>query len=218
MPVDFTPNTGSLLNEGRTNSGLSTQIIIKINNVPVGALQELTVRQNRGLYRVPEIGTDGFIEIVPNSGTTYELSARRVVFDQLRLPESFSRGFRFIAAQRIAFDIDVFDISSVTVNPANADPSDSNGTVVMTYKNCWFNTYETPYAADNYLITESATIWAETAFISNLSNTTTIPNGGGKRGIIAETDAEGIEVSVNHGGRRGSLDASGLFNSLFDNT
>jgi hypothetical protein len=206
------PNTGSQMSEGRTNSGLSTQIIIKINDVAVGALQNLSVSQNRPLVRVKEIGTDGTIEITPQGATEYELTAGRVVFDQLRLPEAFSRGFRFIAAQRIPFDIEIFDIGSV--NPANADPTNQNGTIVMTYKNCWFTRYETPYTADNYLITETATIWAETAFISNLDKNVAIPNSGGKRGIAAETDAEGIEKGVNHGGRRGAMDASGVFNSI----
>lgn len=84
------PNTGSNINDGhRTSSGLSTQIIIKVSNNPVGALQQLSVAQNRPLQRIQEIGTDGVIEIVPNSATTFELTANRIVFDQLRLPESF---------------------------------------------------------------------------------------------------------------------------------
>jgi len=139
---DF-PNTGSILDrvtgQASTNSGLSTQIIIKVNNVPVGALQRLSVSQSRNLERIKEIGTDGVIEIVPNQATNFELTADRVVFDQLRLPESLSRGFRFINAQRVPFDIDVFDISSV--NPPAAAATNSNGVVVMTYKNCWFTRY-----------------------------------------------------------------------------
>ena len=97
--ADF-PNTQTNIEAGpRTNSGLSTQIIIKVFNSPVGALQNLQVTQNRGLARIVEVGTDGVIEIVPNKATEYELSATRIVFDQLRLPEAFSRGFRFIASQ-----------------------------------------------------------------------------------------------------------------------
>lgn len=210
----FTPNTGSVLDYGRTSSGLSTQIIIRIGNEPVGALQKLSVNQARPLNRIKEIGTDGCIEIVPNGATDYTLSADRIVFDQMRLPEAFSRGFRFIAAQRIAFDIDVFDVSSVNT-PGGATDANSTGVVVMTYKNCWFTRYDTPYASDNYLITETAEIWAETGFISNLDKAVEIPNGG-RTGIIAQTDENGIEAGVNHGGHRGSMDYSGVWSSLWD--
>jgi hypothetical protein len=201
------PNTGTFINAGnRTNSGLSTQIIIKVYNSPVGALQNLSVAQNRPLYRIPEIGTDGIIEIVPNAATTYELTANRIVFDQLRLPESFSRGFRFIAAQRVPFDIDVIDISGTDPNA----PDDDSNKVVSTYKNCWFTRYETPYAADNYIITESATIWCETAYLVQIGR------DGSLRPVERQTDNAGIEADVNYGNRRGSLDAAGLVNSLFE--
>ena len=212
-------NTGSQMDQGQTNSGLSTQIVIKVNNgkTTIGALQRFDVRQNRPLYRVKEIGTDGVIEIVPQSATEFEITASRVVFDQLRLPESLSRGFRFINAQRVPFDIEVYDISSVTT-PNDAGGTDSKGVVVMTYKNCWFTSYSSPYAADNYVITEEAGIWAETAFVSNMKTTSDFPLSNNIRGITAQTEAARNENSVNIGGRRGSLDASGLFNSLFPNT
>lgn len=207
----MTLNTGSVLDAegasgGSTASTLSTQIIIKVDNEPVGALQRLTVAQNRPLQRIQEIGTDGVIEIVPNSATTYELTAERVVFDLLRLPEAFSRGFRFIAAQRIPFDIEIFDIS----NTAASLGEESEGVVAMTYKNCWFTRYETPYQADNYVITETSGIWAETA--SMVATPTASDN---LRGLIPVSDAAGIENDVNIGGRLGSLNATGLANSFF---
>ena len=211
---DF-PNTGSILDtvtgQASTNTGLSTQIVIRVNNQAVGALQSLRVSQNRGLQRISEIGTDGVIEIVPNKATEYEITAERVVFDQLRLPESLSRGFRFISAQRVPFDIDIFDIANVNP-PAGPQTASSTGVVVMTYKNCWFTRYETPYAAENYVITESATIWAETAYISNLQGID-IPNN--IRGLVAQTDAQNIERQTNLGASRGSLSYSGIYNSIF---
>jgi hypothetical protein len=201
------PNTGTNINAGhRTNSGLSTQIIIKVYNSPVGALQNLSVTQTRGLQRISEIGTDGVIEIVPNSATQYELTASRIVFDQLRLPESFSRGFRFIAAQRIPFDIDIIDISGTDPNT----PDDDSNKVVMTYKNCWFTRYETPYAADNYIITESATMWCETAYLVQVGR------DGSLRPVDRQVDSAGVEAEVNSGRRLGSLDAAGLIQSLFE--
>ena len=214
----FTTNTGSTLNgptgAGRTASGLSTQIIIRVGNQPVGALQSLQVSQARPLARVKEIGTDGVIEIVPQGATTFELSVSRIVFDQLRLPEAFSRGFRFINAQRLPFDIDVYDITSV--NTLGSDPTGAKDTVIMTYKNCWFSSYSTPYASENYLITENATIWAETAFVSSLPTGQAIPANA--LSLTGQTDAQGIEMATNAGGRLGSMDASGIWNSLFSST
>ena len=213
------PNTSTVLDpvvnpaSGVTNTGLSTQIIIKVASTAVGALQRLTVNQNRPLERIKEIGTDGVIEIVPMGPTTFELTADRIVFDQIRLPEAFSRGFRFIDAQRIPFDIEIIDLSSVT-QPATNLNSNPSGMVTMTYKNCWFQTYSTPYTADNYIITETSTIWCETAYL--VQPTDIIPNSGGPRGIVAQTDTANIEYAVNTGERRGSMDVTGLLNSVFN--
>ena len=218
--TDFTPNTGSTVSrgteaqsaDGRTSTGLSTQIIIKVRNQPVGALQSLNVTQTRGLARVNEIGTDGNIEIVPSASTTYDISATRIMFDQLRLPEAFSRSFRFIGAQRVPFDIEIFDLNNAVDANAAVD-ANSSGIVVMKYQNCWFQNYVTPYVADNYLITETAVIWAETAMV-------TTPIEGqipSLRGLTAQSDDDGIESSVNVGGRRGGVDAAGIVNAIFNN-
>ncbi|MFA5023438.1 MAG: hypothetical protein WC523_00575 [Patescibacteria group bacterium] len=208
------PNTGSAVNVRAPNTGLSTQIIIKVSGTAVGALQRLTVTQNRPLERIKEVGTDGVIEIVPNGPTTFELSASRIVFDQVRLPEAFLRGFRFINAQRLPFDIEILDMSSVKT--PGTDISNAPEIVVATYKNCWFTTYSTPYTADNYVITEEATMWCETAYISSPTGEFDIPNSGGARGLQSQTDTSTIEHSVNSGSRRGSLDVAGLVNSVFN--
>lgn len=204
---DF-PNTGTQFFGQRTNSGLSTQIIVKVNNNPIGALQNLTVNQNRPLKRINEIGTDGNIEIVPQSSPTYDLSVNRIVFDQLRLPEAFSRAFRFIGAQRVPFDIDIFDMQA-----NQAGQSEGAGLIVMTFTNCWFNTYTTPYTVDDYTIIETATIWAETASVKGVESSFQRPET--LRDIVTQTDSVGIESATNTGRRRGSLDAGGILNSLF---
>jgi len=211
------PNTGSTINrglddptEGRTSTSLSTQIVIKVNNVAVGALQRLTISQNRPLYRVNEIGTDGNVEIVPQGSTTFELTAERIVFDQLRLPEAFSRSFRFINAQRIPFDIEIFDINDADAQNAVVD-ANSGGIVVMKFVNCWFSRYESPYNAENYIITETASIWAETGVVN--SPDAFLPENSSLRTINPEANA--IETSVNRGGRRGGVDAAGLVNAIF---
>lgn len=206
------PNTGSTINrgeqagsgEGRTSTGLSTQIVVKINNVAVGALQNLSINQQRGLARINEIGHDGVIEIVPNASTTFDLEATRIVFDQLRLPEAFSRSFRFINAQRVPFDIEIFDIGNA------ADPDSEEGVVVMKFIGCWFARYTTPYAADNFVISETATIQAETG---QLVRPNSIPPN--LRGLAAQLDNHGIEQDVNQGKRRGGVDAAGIINAFF---
>ena len=216
-------NTGTQVDRGgnEINSTLSTQIIIKVNNEPVGALQRLTVNQARPLARIQEIGTDGIIEIVPQGATTFELTAERIVFDQLRLPEAFSRGFRFINSQRLPFDIMVIDLGGAKppgaelLGTGSIDPSGTgagNGYISMIYKNCWFTAYSTPYAADNYLITETSSIWCETAYVS-------YPDSGPVstiRKFDPQTDNKiGVESAINHGGHRGAMDTSGLLNSIF---
>jgi len=214
------PNTGSTIlrgteesdaasTEGRTSTGLSTQIIIKVNNVAVGALQNLNVTQARPLQRISEVGTDGVVEIVPSGATTYDLAVTRVVFDQLRLPEAFSRSFRFIGAQRVPFDIEIYDLNNADEQNAAVDAT-AGGIVVMKYVNCWFQNYSTPYTADNYLISETATIWAETGFVSNEPSPP--PN---LRSIDPQTDTGGIETLANTGQRRGGTDAAGIVNAVF---
>jgi hypothetical protein len=202
--------SGSPANEA-INTTLSTQIIIKVNGEPVGALQKLTVSQKRPLERIKEVGTDGVIEIVPNGATEFTLTADRIVFDQLRLPESFSRGFRFINAQRLPFDIEVLDIS----NTDPGSPTDDKRVVSMVYRNCWFESYDTPYEANNYIVTESATIQCETAYLSASTGEEETQVKMGLRGITPETDNASIEKNVNAGTRRGSMDTAGIINSVF---
>lgn len=211
------PNTGSTIErgvqagstDGRTSTALSTQIVVKVNNIAVGALQNLSVTQTRGLQRLNEIGTDGNIEIVPNASTTFDLEATRVVFDQLRLPEAFSRSFRFINAQRIPFDIEIYDINNAST-PETPIESGASGIVVLKFLNCWFQRYTTPYQAENFIISETATIWAETAL--QVSPSTVAPN---LRNLIPQTDSFGIETDVNQGKRRGAVDAAGVINAIF---
>lgn len=205
------PNTNTTVNPDSTSSGLSTQIVIKVNGNPVGALQSLRVGQARQLQRIKEIGTDGVIEIVPIGAAEYTLDCTRLVFDQLRLPEAFSRGFRFIGAQRLPFDIEIYDTSNAT--SFNAGDT-SAGVVVMQYVGCWFTSYTTPYAADNYLITEEASIWCETAYVSSGNTPVTIRNPAD----TFQIDDVELATNVGQGGRRGSLDVSGLLNATFGST
>ena len=76
----------------------------------------------------------------------------------------------------------------------------------------------TPYTVDNYVITEEATLWCETAYISQPTDlgSSGIPNSGGTRSLIAQTDTAGIESAINKGARLGTLDVAGLTASIFN--
>lgn len=212
MATDSFPYTGTWVGRDGINASLSTQIVVKVGDNSVGALQTLRFRQGRGLTRIKEIGTDGVIEIVPTSAAEYTINVDRMVFDQLRLPEAFSRGFRFIGAQRLPFDIMVVDFSG-HASSATLDTGDQ-GVISMVYKNCWFSSYETPYNQDNYLITESAEIWCETAYVSTPSGHS--GDSVGLNSIEFQQDAAGIEEATNYGNRRGAVDAPGLINAVFE--
>lgn len=59
------PKTGSNL-DSTTKSSLSTQIIIMVENEPVGAIQSFNESQSRPVKAITEVGTDGIIELVPS--------------------------------------------------------------------------------------------------------------------------------------------------------
>jgi len=158
----------SPLHDKKLQVGLSTQIIIEAQDGTgqfraVGAIQNLTPTETRPLQRIGEVGTDAVIEITPTSFTTVTLEVTRIVFDYQRLPAAFQRGFRHIHSQRVPFDIQVRDY-----NPyweISTTPGQSTNFVLTTrYVNCWLARYSSPYTADNYIITETATIEAEHVF------------------------------------------------------
>ena len=61
--------TGSILENAdgsnRTGTGISTNIVIKVNNQTVGAVQNLSIREERQIKMIDELGTDGHIDSVP---------------------------------------------------------------------------------------------------------------------------------------------------------
>lgn len=176
----------------RIQAGLSTQIVIQVEDPAgskfvVGAVQSLAYNQNRSLQRINEVGTDGIIGIVPNAPTQYDLTVGRLVFDFQRLPQALQREYRHIHAQRRPFDLVVTDYNPYlgttntnseaddttgeggggnrTVSPETGAVTTSATDVVETvFRNCWFNTMNFTYNANDYLITENATLWCEHVF------------------------------------------------------
>ena len=189
-----------------TQTGLSTQVVVKVDGITVGAIQQVRVNQQRPLNRVGEVGTDGVIEIHPNQPTTYDLSITRLVFDAKRLPEAMSRGFLNIHSQRIPFDLYIYDFS--TARPVNGETfdaeEDGRGVITTIYENCWFSSLSTTYQASNYVISEDATCWAEFAHSFR----------DGDVNINATQIVEGLRNDrverLADTSRRGSLDARGL--------
>lgn len=194
------PATGSTLTSN-ISTGLSTQIVIKVGNDTVGAVQQLQVTQTRPLYRAVEIGLDGTLEIVPQQRTEVTLNVTRIVFDKLRMAEAFARGFVNIKAQRLPFDILVIDRTS---------GADENA-ITHTYKNCWFQNYVTPYNADNYIITETAVLWAEDAS-SRLGSSANVAQGGARD---MKPQIETRERAADIGDFRGTMDAPGIADAAF---
>jgi len=194
------PATGSTLTSN-ISTGLSTQIVIKVGNDTVGAVQQLQVTQNRPLYRAVEIGLDGTLEIVPQQRTEVTLNVTRIVFDKLRMAEAFARGFVNIKAQRLPFDILVIDRTS----------GEGENAITHTYRNCWFQNYVTPYNADNYIITETGVLWAEDAS-SRLGASANVAQGGARD---MKPQIETRERQADIGDFRGTMDAPGIAEAAF---
>lgn len=205
------PITGSTL-RSNISTGLSTQILIKVENETVGAVQSINITQNRGLERVREVGLDGILEIVPRQPTEYEATIQRVVFDRLRLTEAFKRGFINIKSQLLPFDIQIIDRTN----------GDDEGAVVHTLENCWFTRYSPRYQADNFIIQEEAQIWIED-IRTTLGSSQSTAVIGGARGIQPQTDTYGRETATDAGaggavpgaGYRGTMDVANITNAAF---
>jgi len=201
MPV----NTNSNL-DSKTRTGLSTQILILVDNEPVGAVQQFSINQNRPLKAIQEVGTDGIIEIVPNGAATFSITCNRIVFDGLSLPEAMSRSWVHIQAQRIPFNI-------VAIDRFGSDQDAEQ--VVTTFHNCWFKSIAKSYNSDNYVITENATLDCE--FVSSMRNGQPVAEsqgvGGGRTISTRQTDP--VEQAADVGNRRGAMDFPGIIQAAY---
>jgi len=200
-----------------TQTGLSTQILIQVDGVPVGAVQSMEVRQTRDVMRVTEIGTDGVIEIVPNKATQVSITVDRIYFDKKRMTEAFSRGFLNLHAQRLPFDITVQDFTNSDASNSpkelpSAIPDFSTafdvadtpqGLVTHVYENCWFTNLTVRYQTQDYVITENASIECE--FVHSFKDGNVRNNASSASPRFDDALERIADV-----GRRGSLDGRGL--------
>jgi len=200
------PRTGSNL-DSTTKSSLSTQIIVMVENEPVGAIQSFRETQTRSIKPINEVGTDGIIELVPQSPTKVSLQIDRMYFDGLSLPEAFSRGFRNLQSQRIPFDIVVIDQFTGTGNDA----------IITTYHNCWFNNLTISYTANDYTISQSASVDCE--YVSTIRGGEAIAlsqgTGGGRQIPSVQLDEAELAADSGANGTRGSLDYPGLISAAY---
>ena len=211
------PNTGSTLglNSGvnKTSVSLSTNILILVNGVAVGAVQSLQITESRDITMINEVGTDGHIDSAPKSSTKISGSCERIRFDRLRISEAFGRGFIHVQSQAYPFDIVIMD-------KQKRDQASQISTVI---KNVWIRQISTTYQAENWIISDKMDWEAETIFSILNGGSSPIPGGtpvavGGERGIQHMGSGPNgvglinIEQLADTGtaGRRGSLDASGL--------
>lgn len=213
------PNTSSTLSlpggTNKTSTALSTNIIIMVNQTPVGAVQTLSINEARNIKMIDEVGTDGHVDSVPNQSTNITGSCTRIRFDKLRIAEAFSRGFVHVASQVYPFDIVILD----------KQKRDQGSQISTVIKNVWIKTISYDYQISDWVITDKMDWEAETIF-SVLSGGSSTPVaiggergikhiGGGLNGVANLVSGGGVTnieqlVDTGAGGRRGSLDASGL--------
>lgn len=103
----------------KTSTSLSTNIIIKVNRVPVGAVTSISVDEKRSIEMINAIGVDGHIDSAPKSSTNISGSCTRTRYDRLRIAQAFQRSFIHASAQIYPFDIDIIDAQEVDARITN---------------------------------------------------------------------------------------------------
>lgn len=197
----------------KTSTSLSTNIVILVNNTPVGAVQSLSINEQRQVAMIDEVGTDGHVDSVPNKSTNISGSCTRIRLDRLRITEAFSRGYLHVSSQIYPFDIVILD-------KQKADQGSQISTVI---KNVWITGLQYSYQANDWVITDTMNWEAETIFSILNGGSSPISGGvpaavGGELGIRhLGSGPNGVGVinyeqltDTGSGGRRGSLDSSGL--------
>lgn len=206
------PNTGSTLSfpggQNKTSTGISTHMVIMVNNVPVGAIQSISINEKRSIKQIDEVGTDGHVDSVPNQSTNISGSCQRVRFDRLRIAEAFGRGFIHVSSQAYPFDIVILD----------RQKRDQGSQISTVIKNVWISGIDYTYQVSDWVITETMTWEAEAIFsILNSGSSQPAANGGERQIPFSNIPIE-RQTDTGAGGRRGSLDASGLIDLGDDGT
>jgi hypothetical protein len=204
----LTSQTGSIINNAagntvdRTGTSLSTNIIIQVNGTPIGAIQTLSINEQANIAMVDEVGTDGHIDSFRSKSVDISGDCQRIRYDLLTITEAFSRDFLHVAAQRIPFDIVIFDQTA----------GDGANTVITTIQNVWIQKISYAYKSDNFMIVDDMSWVAETIFSTLTSGASAASSG--PRGFSLQQNAS--EVLTDIGVNRGALNAPGLINAVFE--
>jgi hypothetical protein len=210
------PYTGTAQNAS-TQTGLSTQILVQVDGLKVGGIQELRTDQARPLRAIGEVGTDGNIEIVPNAATTFNLTISRIYFDRKTITESLGRAFLNIQAQRYPFDIYIYDFHNVPASSLDTDfdaSLNSEGIVTTIYENVWISQLGTTYSSGDYIIMQNISAQAEFCHSHMGPVSNSIETSAASRDSLVESDEaikklRDLERLVDLS-RPGSLDARAL--------
>lgn len=201
MPLrNVTRNATNIKLDGRNRTGthLSTNIVIAVAGTPVGAVKSLRIQESRDIQQWSEVGTDGVIDSAPGSSAKYSGSCTRIRFDGKRIAEAFGRGFLHVGAQRVPFDIEIYDFIR----------GDENQIVITTIENVWIESISYAYDSENFLISDEMNWKAET--INSVMNQTTDTAISDIRSVFLNT----FEKQADTGLYRGALDAAGLINAF----
>lgn len=196
-------NTKSIISgpagQDNTNVALSTWIIIQVNGNPVGAIQNMTINETRDITMVDEVGTDGHIDSAPTKSTNIEGTCTRIRYNLMRITSAFGRDFIHNSAQRLPFDIQVFD----NWNGAGAN------SLITTIENVWIASLGYSYKQDGWLIVDDMK-WKAERIYSTMNNGPASTSGN--RGFPLQIDA--IEQQADTG-LTGALNLGGLVNEFF---
>lgn len=205
--TDDYPRTGSNV-DGSMKAGLSTHILIAVDvgggvQLAVGAVQSMSVTENRNIRKLGEIGTQGFVENLPSGNTVIDINMTRVVFDAYNITRALGRGYKSIGSQRIPFNVYVIDRThSTRIGISDIGSGGLGGfirpPITQVYHNCWFTSKVSTYNAGAYQITEQATLgcqWHEDVFGTR--------HGDGERRI--EYIGDSIEQAIDEGIPFGAL-------------
>jgi len=200
--------TGYTSGQNKTSTSLSTNILIYVDtpngSLPIGAIQEMSIKENRDVKMIHEVGTDGNISAVPTSAVSVSGSCNRIRYDAVRATEAFGRAYLHLASQIYPFDIVILD--------KNRRDGNQVATII---KDVWFTDSDVRYTSDNWIITDNV-LFKATRVYSFLVGTGGSAAVGGDLGIIPSgpfnTSVNDIERVVDAGkaGRLGSLDSGGL--------
>ncbi len=187
-----------------TQTHLSTNIIIKVDGMPIGAVKTLNITESRQIAMIAEVGADGFIDSAPSRSTEISGSCTRTRFAGQRITEAFGRGYIHIHSQRVPFDIEIQDIY------ASADTANS---IITTVENVWFENLDFSYQADNYIIEETIRWKAERIYsiLNNNNVVSSVANGNGFPIYLNR-----FEQEADRGAFTGALDAPGLLNAYLN--